>query len=268
MDSQQQRKARFSERIGKVAKPELQVESLNNRTRARIVNALNVALDRANRNPSAELHGDLQSMLSLAFADQIMGKTFAAWGDVEAFVLRMDWYRVYDAVEFFAEVDMYEFAKVFRSIVDQAFVEELAPYRFINGILAPQFDAAELQAVQSGLESDDNAVAAHFAAALRLLTQRPEPDYRNSVKESISAVEAACRRISGKPKATLGDALKAIAQSGRIHPAMQEAFGKLYGWTSDASGIRHSMTGDEVAGEKEARFMLVTCCAFVAFLES
>ncbi|MEG8264615.1 hypothetical protein MKS78_04515 [Acinetobacter baumannii] len=47
-------------------------------------------------------------------------------------------------------------------------------------------------------------------AALSFLTDRNKPDYRNSVKESISAVEALCVTLSGDPKATLGASLNSI----------------------------------------------------------
>ena len=42
-------------------------------------------------------------------------------------------------------------------------------------------------------------------------------DYRNSIKESISAVEAMARLVAENPKATLADALKAIERRGALH---------------------------------------------------
>jgi hypothetical protein len=46
----------------------------------------------------------------------------------------------------------------------------------------------------------------HLTTVLYLLSDRKHPDYRNSIKESISSVEAICRKIGGN-KATLGKAL-------------------------------------------------------------
>jgi hypothetical protein len=40
------------------------------------------------------------------------------------------------------------------------------------------------------------------------MTDREQPDYRNSIKESISAIESLCRKITGNDKGTLGLVLK------------------------------------------------------------
>jgi len=81
------------------------------------------------------------------------------------------------------------------------------------------------------------------------------------------AVECICSIIIGK-SATLGDALKKLEDNGlKIHGAMKEAFGKLYGYTSDGTGIRHAgQLGGPHATFEEAKFMLVSCCAFVNYL--
>jgi len=44
-----------------------------------------------------------------------------------------------------------------------------------------------------------------LSRALELLSDRKQPDYRNSIKESISAVEATCQVFASKSRATLGD---------------------------------------------------------------
>ena len=81
-------------------------------------------------------------------------------------------------------------------------------------------------------------------------------------------MESICRIIVGNDKPTLGDALKAIEKKGfPVHPALKEAFNKLYGYTSDEGGIRHAegLTESDVSFE-EAKFMLVSCSAFVNYL--
>ena len=52
-----------------------------------------------------------------------------------------------------------------------------------------------------------------------------------------------------------------------IHPAMENAFTSLYGYTSDEGGIRHAegLFESNVTFE-EAKYMLVSCCAFVNYL--
>ena len=99
---------------------------------------------------------------------------------------------------------------------------------------------------------------------------RKKPDYENSIKESITAVETMCRIIlpvSAKEK-TLGEMLKVLDKNGiTIHPALKNAFSILFGYTSDANGIRHAGNiGGPSSTFEEAKFMLVACCTFINYL--
>jgi len=98
------------------------------------------------------------------------------------------------------------------------------------------------------------------------LGDRQNPDYRNSLKEAISAVESISQVISGDPGATLGSALKALEKQALIHPALKSSLSALYGYTSDANGIRHAMLEEPTLTFTDAKFMLVACTAFVNYL--
>lgn len=81
----------------------------------------------------------------------------------------------------------------------------------------------------------------HLGQALAHLADRTNPDYANSIKESVSAVESVCRQITSKPKATLGDGIKALKSAGvTIPPTLEKGWLSLYGDTSDADGVRHA----------------------------
>ena len=73
--------------------------------------------------------------------------------------------------------------------------------------------------------------------------------------------------MSGDDKATLGEALKQMEKQKRIHPALREAFSKLYGYTTDQGGIRHAegLFESNVTFE-EAKFMLVICSTFINYI--
>lgn len=103
--------------------------------------------------------------------------------------------------------------------------------------------------------------------SLELFADRKSPDYKNSIKESISAVEAICKLITGDSKITLGDALRQLeSKLGTMHPSLRNAFNQLYGYTSDAEGIRHSMLGKSNLDIEDAKFMLTACSAFINYL--
>ena len=101
------------------------------------------------------------------------------------------------------------------------------------------------------------------------MSDKKSPDYRNSIKESISSVESVCKLITGNSDTTMGKALEEIEKQGKInlHPDMKEAFKKLYNYTSDASGIRHSLMDSKTGSDfADAKFMLVSCSAIVNYL--
>jgi hypothetical protein len=85
------------------------------------------------------------------------------------------------------------------------------------------------------------AICAHVICRYLCVSDAQNPNYRKSVDESISAVEAEVRDLTGNPKALLPEGLKALGDA--IHSAQREAFIKLYGYTSDEGGIRHGTFG-------------------------
>ena len=102
-----------------------------------------------------------------------------------------------------------------------------------------------------------------------MYSDRKSPDYANAIKEAISAVESVCRIIVGdKGKAaTLGQTIKKINDKGVvIPPALEQAYSKLYGYTCEAGGIRHGSIEMTDVGEEDARYMVVSCSAFVNYL--
>lgn len=150
------------------------------------------------------------------------------------------------------------------------FEREFVGYRFVDEIIVPISDSFEIAAIQETMDNRYNPVYEHISKANLLLADRDKPDYENSIKESISAVEAICEIITGlKGKdATLGNMLKKLEESGiQIHKGMKSAFNILYGYTSDANGIRHAGDiGGSASTFAEAKFMLVSCCAFINYL--
>ena len=110
-------------------------------------------------------------------------------------------------------------------------------------------------------------VAIHLNSALEKLSDKESPDYRNAIKESISAVEAISSQIAGKDKAELAEALKVLSEKIELHTALRQGFIKLYGYTSDADGIRHALLEETKLDFEDAKFMLVACSAFINYLK-
>jgi hypothetical protein len=179
----------------------------------------------------------------------------------------LEWYEVYDFLEFLAKrYPNKTYCRMFTHNCNEILERELSAYRFNGKILAPITSEEEIAEVEKAL-SVSHKFTPHLDRALALLADKKAPDYRNSIKESISAVEAICKLITGSPKVTLGDALRQLENKlGTLHPALRNAFNNLYGYTSDAEGIRHGMLGESELDIEDAKFMLIACSAFINYL--
>lgn len=153
---------------------------------------------------------------------------------------------------------------------NKCFEKEYVGYRFVDGIIVPISDKHEIETIQEALSTEYQPVYDHISKANQLLADREHPDFENSIKESISAVEAVCEILTEAKgsDATLGKMLKKLEDNGVvIHGALKSAFITLYGYTSDANGIRHAGDiGGPSSTFEEAKFMLVVCCAFINYL--
>src|SRR5579862_3901104 len=138
-------------------------------------------------------------------------------------------------------------------------------YRFVGRHLVPITSLQEIAAIETATALSDQfkPVSDHLKSALEKLSDRTSRDYRNSIKESISAVEAMCQILTGETGAALGQAVKKLGDSGvKIHPSFAGALQKMYGYTSDAEGIRHALLDEPTLDSADALFMLVSCSAF------
>jgi hypothetical protein len=178
-----------------------------------------------------------------------------------------DWFEVFDFVEFCLWITQIERFRDLPDQINSVLERELSGYRVIDNQFVPVTDENEIAAIEKAIaESPYQGARTHLSQALRHLGNKQNPDYRNSIKESVSAVESACRELTDNPKATLGDALKLLQRSGRLHAALQAGFSALYGYTSDEQGIRHAMMQEPQLTQADAKYFLVSCAAFVNYL--
>ena len=79
-------------------------------------------------------------------------------------------------------------------------------------------------------------------------------------------MESVAKKIAGTESGTLDAALKRLSEKVDIHGSLKAGFLKIYGFTSDDDGIRHAILEQPSVGFAEAKFMVVTCSAFVHYL--
>ncbi len=154
---------------------------------------------------------------------------------------------------------------------NQLFEKEYVGYRFVAGEITPITNSLEIQEIEQACQIPFEGAHVQLQKALGFLSDREHPDYKNSIKESISAVESVCETIVGSENgATLGKAVKHLEEHGlKIHSSLREGISKLYGYACDQGGVRHGEGEVEsTVTFEEAKLMMVTCSAIVNYLVS
>jgi len=177
------------------------------------------------------------------------------------------WYDVYDFVEFVAANFPYEGGASFIASCNITLKREGSAYRVVDGLIARIIEEEQVAEVELALEKTQGPVRTHLRRALELLSNKENPDYRNSIKESISAVESLVATTLGE-KGTLGQLIKKLEEQIGLHSALRNAFSNLYGYTSDKEGIRHAILESESVRFEDAKFFLVVCSAFTNFVNT
>jgi len=205
--------------------------------------------------------------------NSVYGSYILCFEIIESFFCDYEWHKVYDILEFIFEgtksgvlrLNPDKYVKNINSILEK----ENSAYRFIDGIVAPYIDEVEIAEVEEAInESGDKGIKTHLHDALLKLSDKQNPDYRNSIKESISAVEVCIRKVTGD--STLGSGLKTLERSGVSIPnQLKEGMIKFYAYTNNKEdGIRHVIMDEESnCGFSEAKYMLVTCSAFINYIK-
>jgi hypothetical protein len=187
-----------------------------------------------------------------------------AIGHIRADFFQAEWHWVFDFLEFSAK-HAKECGQLLVKFCNVQLERKNSAYRFVGTEIVEVTDQTEITSIEEVLKGP-KAVRIHFERALALLSDRRMPDFRNSIKESISGVEAICRLIANRHSDTLGAAVKKVSTKTPMHPAFEQALLKLYGFTSDEGGIRHALMEEQSLGYADAKFMLVLFSAFTNFL--
>lgn len=268
----------FSQRIGiKPLKTVIQTNSIDDELQNSLWNCLTIAY--WNRTGDEDYHYDtemrrLVSLLWQSYFKKPIDTIPYRWTKILSelrsyFFEEATWNEAYDFIEFIANNYSYDHInEQFISRCNIVLEREVSAYRFVGKQITQITAEEEIGAIEEALNKAIplKPVYTHLKTALDLLSDRKSPDYRNSIKESISAVEAISRLISGNRKATLGGAIKKIKETIEIHPALEKAFDSLYGYTSDKEGVRHSLMNESNLKFADAKYMLVTCSAFINYL--
>ncbi len=270
---------RFSERIGrKPIKTILQIDTIDKDLQNGLWNAILEDFFRtfsthkelgAKLSPRAKVCKWIWKDFFKMRVDHFFGSEETIKHIEEWYFFKSDWAEKYDLIEVISKIaDGFHLG--FTSTCNSIMKREMSGYRIVEGCIVQISSEEEIVAIEEAIDNSDpyKSVNEHLRTALEFLSDRKNPDYRNSIKESISAVESFCKIVTEDSKATLGPALAVIEKKFELHGSLKSAFKSLYGYTSDAGGIRHAMLEDQAEIRfEDAKFMLVTCSAFINYLK-
>lgn len=275
----------FSQRQGlKPVRTLIQRESADIILRNYLWNGLTVFYWNISQKYLESLDEPLETLFKRIWVNHLNGRIDEIENYIPNLVLRikkdfldLSWNEMFDILEFipnnYDEGDYYggvnnEKNQGFIAYSNKVLENNLSAYRFVNILITEISSEEEIASIEEALENSSKytPVQIHLSRALELFADRKKPDFRNSIKESISAIEAFASIITNNSKATLGQALKEIEKNHEIHSALKSSFSSLYGYTSDENGIRHSLLEESTLKQEDAKFMLVACSAFINYL--
>lgn len=275
---------RFSQRIGKTpVREKLQVGSMDERLENRLWNTVlnyyiaSLSTDHyhGGRSDREKFYIHLWCEFLGKRADEIPKDQFDSihLESVRGFLKKWffnytQWFEKYDLVEELSRLNL-DPTENFVTQCNIALKKEATGYRIIDRHIVQVTKEEEIVEIEDALANTSkwDSVNTHLNTAIEYFSNRENPDYRNSVKEAISAVESLCVIIVGEKSATLGQALGKIEKNYPIHGALKASFSSLYGYTSAAGGIRHGLEeGDIEILFEDAKYMLISCSAFINYL--
>ena len=185
--------------------------------------------------------------------DAIPYQDYETKESIRKWFFQAEWFEIYDFIEFSLKIVSQHEYQIQTDLIETKFnnvlERDFSGYRFIRGAVSQITNEQEIAEINNALAQTKSFTALngcniHLHAALTKLSDRKNPDYRNSIKESISAVESIAKKISKNAKDSLGASLDKIKGKINIHPALEKGFKQIYGYTSDGDGIRHALTDE------------------------
>lgn len=187
---------------------EMQFDDLDHETRVYIRNILKIYLNsKIYRKPTEQVF--LKSIYAYVFVVPIDNfiEYYRFFEDVEAIIYEGTIYQIFDILE--GIYKYLESSEGYQENINIVFEKNYVGYRFINGCITKITSKEEIDSVNEAAQSNDK-VSSHLNKAIAYLSNRENPDYENSIKESISAVEAMCEIILGGKRVTRRSTYKTI----------------------------------------------------------
>ena len=274
-------KQSFGERMGFTNAQPIQVDSMDIKLRSDLYNVFYLRFLEDcynNKNSKKKLHDQALRIIWYDF----MGKTVDIFDRVTNtsrvdsftnFFMKAKFTEIYAFHEYILNTnfgqDIFK-PEVYKKIINTKLEKNNSAYRYVVDRFINVTNNAEMDAIEdlqsTALKNPQLGVRTHLKAAINHLSNTDNPDYRGSIRESITMVESVARYMNPKSQ-NLGDALKKLKDREIIGEPLSLGFEKIYGFTNGKNGLRHAhLDPNQVVTETDARFFLVACSAFTNYL--
>ena len=166
-----------------------------------------------------------------------------------------------------------EVEKYFTEEMNILLFEENFSYEFKNGQfertgrLQTQKSIKRMGAVLSS--SSLSFVRQHYNKAVKFFNNIEEPDYKNSIKESLCALESCIESTTGKPASkNFTKSLKELEGNGnsQIPPQITESIIKVFAYRGGGQGVAHSAPNGSKTTKLEAELILNITAAYITYI--
>lgn len=265
----------FCKRMGINIREEMQIDSLDQKTKNLLYNIIMQVLPRASM---FRLTKELSFFVAYMLNEKIDKDIELDVAVIEEIVNKFDYSYTYELIEIIHSCVDYnvEDSKIrnhFRNWINNILDFEKCNYRmgsdgkFIKCCCDEEFDN-----INEALNTDINPVKTHLEKAVKAYSARGEKINNTEVcNEAIKAVEALARKKLGdeyKTK-TLGQCIDPLMQKLNIPSFVINTIEKIWvALNSPETGVRHAGREDgSIIGEPEAYFILITCCSFINYVD-
>jgi hypothetical protein len=204
--------------------------------------------------------------------DKIPNMNYECIDYIRSTFFNYSWDEVYDFVEFTCGISVSNFDNEdFIEDINKLLISEFSGYRIIGGKICPIISEIEIKEISSAIIQHTAYEGAniHITNAIAKLSDKKNPDYSNSIKESISALGSIIRLLTGE--STFGNALKNLSSKGvEIDVNLLKSLEKIYAYTNNKDGgIRHEIVDEYKSPDfDDAKLMLVLCCSYINYIIS
>lgn len=272
----------FSKRMGfQALSKDIQIESVDDELRNGLWNLLKIYLiDSLSRNKTyGSKFSDFENLCIYIWhhyykltIDTIPYDNRQKENYIREIFFKYKWYEVYDFLEFLLDLNFQNFENQdFKASINELLIREFSGYRIIDNKFCPITNELEIEEIRetfshyTGFEGSN----IHLSNSLAKLSDKKNPDYANSIKESISALGSVIRSITGE--STFGKGIAKLAANGiEIDEQIKASIEKLYAYTNNKEGgIRHEIVDEYKSPDfDDAKLMLVICSAFINLIIS